>query len=231
MTRYLALGLGVFLALAPAAYAAPALPMQVSIHPNPLPAGVSRAYVEVLTQPRVVCVAFVLFDNGTLPPSFPHAQTKVTSYRGTAEWAWYDRPNARGGTASVSCNNSLTTRTVNVHFRVQHDTPRTHATRPIRQAPQFAVRAVVSPNPIPATTYFATLTAYTSSGAQCVAGVFYDDGATAQSFAGFPQTASQGVVAWHWHPATSSGGGTATVTCSSHGKVIATTTLFTVKRR
>lgn len=232
MTRYLALGACLFLALAPSARAAaPTLSMRVIVRPNPMRPDTTHAYVEVLTQPRIVCVAFVLFDNGRLPLSFPHAQTKVTTYRGVAEWTWSDRPDAGGGTASVSCNNSIATRTVNVHFRVLPGSTRHSTTaRRLRTPAPFAVHAVMSPNPIPATSYFATLTAGTNTGARCVAGIFYNDGAIAQSFAGFPQTAQSGKVAWHWHPATHSGGGTATVTCSFHGKLHAATALFTVKR-
>jgi hypothetical protein len=230
VARYLTLGACLFLGLASPAHAdSPTLPMQVIVHPNPMHGDTTHEYVKVVTQPRIVCVAFVLFDNGRLPLSFPHAETKVTTYGGVAEWDWSDRPAADGGTASVSCNNSVATRTVNVHFHVLSSPRRPNPTA--RRAPaQFAVRALVSPNPIPSTSYFATLSATTTAGARCVAGVFYNDGIPAQSFAGYPQTARGGKVSWHWHAATGSGGGTATVTCSLHGRSLVSTAVFAVKR-
>lgn len=232
MTRRIALAAGLFLALAyPGAVSASTktLPMIVTVHPNPMRSDTRHEYVQVVTQPRIVCVAFVLYDNGTLPLSFAHAETQVTSYRGEAIWSWHETTTAHGGTASVSCNNSLLTRTVNVRFQVLPATTSHPAPATPTPTRNLAVRVVVSPNPMPRDTFQAQLTAYTTNGARCVAGLFDNNGWTLPSFAGIPQTVSGGSVTWHWHEDTVSTGGTATVTCTYQGKAATATATFTVK--
>jgi hypothetical protein len=212
----------------PARAATPALTMQVTVHPSPLRTDSTHAYIQVATQPSIICVAFVLYDNGLLPLTFPHARTEVTSIHGIATWAWSDPPRAAGGTASVSCTIGSTTRTVNVHFQVLPDSIPHQQARGLTQL--LAVRGDVTPNPMPATGTLATLTAHTAAGARCVAGIFYNDGKAAPAFVGYPQVAATGVVSWHWHAETASTGGTATVSCAFQGKSGTATALFTIKR-
>lgn len=201
--------------------------MQVTVSPNPMYSNTKNEYVQVVTQPRIVCVAFVLYDDGREPLTFEHAQTKVTSYKGIAVWRWYDTPAASGGTASVSCTNGPTTRTVPMHFRV---IPTTQPRPPAAPAtPAFSVRVAVSPNPMVYGTNPARLTVYMSNGALCVAGVFYNNGQVPPTFSGIPQTVAGGSTWWIWDEETQSDGGTATVTCTYRGKTITATTTFTVR--
>jgi hypothetical protein len=173
-------------------------------------------------------VAFVLYDNGLLPLTFQHARTLVTSSRGVAVWSWSDPPRAPGGTASVSCTSGSTTRTVNVHFRVlANDAP--HAAAHASDMPPFSLRTFVAPNPITGATALATLLGYTSTGARCVAGIFYSDGTNPRTFAGLPRDAVHGVVSWRWRIDTRDIGGTATITCVFRVRTITATTLFTIK--
>jgi hypothetical protein len=230
MIRHVAaVGCCFFALVAPARAAAPpTLTMQVSVQPNPLRADTAHASVRVVTQPLIICVAFVIYDNGLLPLTFQHALTQVTSVHGIATWAWSDSPRAAGGTASVSCTAGAVTRTVNVHFKVL---PAAAArTQRHDDVAPFTVHAEVAPNPLRDSGSLATLTAHTSPGARCVAGVFYDDGQAARAFAGYPQVATHGDVSWRWRVQTSSAGGTGTVSCTLRGATGAATAVFAVKR-
>lgn len=140
--------------------AAPTLRMRVSVYPNPMRSDTRAESITVLTQPRIICVAFVLYDNGTIPLTFEHAETEVTSARGVATWGWHETSAASGGTASVSCNNGVTTRTVNAHFRVvPAAAPRPTAHPATRGA--LTVRVIVTPQPWPHRATRATVVAYT----------------------------------------------------------------------
>lgn len=214
-------------AVAPATAAA-TLPMQVSVYPNPMRADTHGASVQVRTMPHIICVAFVLYDNGLLPITFPHARAAVTSSHGIASWVWSDPPRASAGTASVSCTAGALTRTVNVHFAVLPDAPPRPTPRPAPQA--FVVRAVISPNPARAASN-AVLAARTAAGARCFAGVVYGDGTAARTFVGTPRSAGDGEVAWRWRVDTASSIGTATVTCSWRGQLTTATVLFTITHR
>ena len=81
-------------------------------------------------------------------------------------------------------------------------------------AAAFTVRAVVTPDSMPYDAH-PTLTAYTSAGASCTAGVVYSTGRTPVSFHGYPESVSAGgSVSWGWHEETKGTGGTATVDCT-----------------
>jgi hypothetical protein len=217
--------------MAPAHQAAASnLSMHVSVFPNPMSASTNQEYVRVATQPRIICVAFVLYDDGREPSSFEHAQTKVTGYDGTAIWRWHDTSAASGGTASVSCTSGPLTRTVTDHFRIL-PSPQGHGAAPTApSAPRaFALRLFIAPNPMVYGTDPAKLTVYAPSGASCVAGIFYNNGQAPPSFSGVPETVAGGSAWWIWHEETQSNGGTAAVTCTYRGRVETATALFTVR--
>lgn len=205
--------------------AAPTLRMRVSVYPNPMRSDTRAESITVLTQPRIICVAFVLYDNGTIPLTFEHAETEVTSARGVATWGWHETSAASGGTASVSCNNGVTTRTVNAHFRVvPAAAPRPTAHPATRGA--LTVRVIVTPQPWPHRATRATVVAYTIPGAVCAAGLFTFKGRVPPSFVGLPRTAIARPLAWHWHPRVADGGGTATVTCRFRGKIATASAVY-----
>ncbi len=232
ITRCIALIACLFLALAPSRQASSAsLQMRVTVNPNPMYSTTTkREYVQVATQPRIVCVAFVLYDDGREPVSFEHAETKVTGYNGIAIWRWYDTSLTHGGTASVSCTNGRVTRTVAVHFLVlSASRPRTAPAASASANRAFAMPVVVSPNPMVYGTNPARLTVYAPDGASCVAGVFYSNGQVPPTFSGVPQTVAGGSAWWIWHEETQSDGGTATVTCTYRGRTETATQTFTVR--
>jgi hypothetical protein len=96
------------------------------------------------------------------------------------------------------------------------------------QTGAFAVRADVSPNPMPHDCE-ATLTATTRAGASCAARVVYSTGSGPTSFHGTAQTVpASGSVRWSWHEETKGSGGTATVTCSLGGRTATAAVSFAV---
>lgn len=231
MTRWMALIASILLAAAPAGRAAAAsLPMRVMVYPNPMSAATNSEYVRVATMPRIICVAFVLYDDGREPVTFEHAQTKVTGYDGSAVWRWHDRSGAGGGTASVSCTSGPITRTVPVHFRILQGPPAVRVAQEEASPPRaFAIRVYVAPNPMGYSTNPAKLIVYGPDGASCVAGVFYNNGQAPPTFSGVPQMVAGGVAWWIWHEETQSDGGTATVTCTFGGRTVTATATFVVR--
>jgi hypothetical protein len=82
----------------------------------------------------------------------------------------------------------------------------------------FSVCAYVSPNPVSYGSY-PQLVAKSTPGATCTAQVVYSTGRPPRSFDGSAKTVgSSGIVSGSWHRESKRSGGTATVTCSLHGR-------------
>jgi len=170
-------------------------------------------------------------------PSMRYVRSKfTTAYHPTETWS---RPNVTvqvtgvgffdfiHGQSGVAPNGIELHPVLAIRFGGSSGSP-PPAPTPGKPSGNFSVSAYVSPNPVSYGSY-PTLYAKSTPGASCTARVVYSTGRAPVSFDGSAKTVGiSGVLGWSWHMESKGTGGTATVSCSLHGRIKSATASFRI---